>query len=177
MIQMNSTPSKEGDIQASQNAVSPLYWDDIDIGEKFITRGRTVTEADVVNFAALSGDYNSIHVDAVSSARSHHGQRIAHGLLVMSVISGLNTRLVMNQRMEPSLIAILNIECRFPKPTFIGDTLHAEISLEDKRLTSDARRGILVFQRLGVNQRQETVMHSVFKLLVATRLAEPAESV
>jgi acyl dehydratase len=147
----------------------PLFWDDFCVGDAYRTAARTLTEADIVNFAGISGDFNSIHVDAVSAGSGPHKQRIAHGLLVLSIVSGLSTRLTMNQRLEPTLIGILNIECRFPKPTFIGDTLHAEISVADKIPTSRPARGILVFERLGVNQRQETVLHSRFTVMVGTR--------
>lgn len=147
----------------------PLFWDDLAIGDAFRTTARTLTEADIVNFAGISGDFNGIHLDAVAAGAGPHKQRIAHGLLVLSIVSGLSTRLTMNQRLEPSLIGILNIECHFPKPTLIGDTLHAEISVADKKATSRPARGILVFERLGVNQRHETVLHSRFTVMVSTR--------
>ena len=100
-----------------------LYWEDLNEGDQFDSPTRTITEADVANFACLSGDFNRLHVDAEYAADSAFGQRIAHGLLVVSVMSGLTTRMLMNTFLEPSLLGLLDMQCSFPNPTFIGDTI------------------------------------------------------
>ena len=143
-----------------------IYWDDLNEGDSFDSPTRTITEADVTGFACLSGDFNRLHVDAEYAAGSAFGQRIAHGLLVVSVMSGLTTRMLMNSFLEPSLLGLLDMQCRFPKPTFIGDTIGVRITLAEKRETSKPGRGILSFRREAINQRGETVVEGVWKLLV-----------
>ena len=70
-----------------------LYFDDLSVGDQFKTVARTIAEADIVNFAGLSGDFNALHTDAEFAATTPHGQRIAHGLLVLAIASRLATRL------------------------------------------------------------------------------------
>lgn len=146
-----------------------LYWEDLDEGACFDSPTRTITEADVTNFACLSGDFNRLHVDAAFAAGSAFGQRIAHGLLVVSVMSGLSTRMLLNTFLEPSLLGLLDMQCRFPRPTFIGDTIGLRVTLAEKRATSKPGRGILTFRREAVNQRDEIVVEGVWKLLVRRR--------
>ncbi len=143
-----------------------IYWDDLNEGDSFDSPTRTITEADVTGFACLSGDFNRLHVDAEYAAGSAFGQRIAHGLLVVSVMSGLTTRMLMNSFLEPSLLGLLDMQCRFPKPTFIGDTIRVRVTVAEKRETSKPGRGILSFRREAINQRGETVIEGVWKLLV-----------
>ena len=143
-----------------------LYWEDLKPGDRFDSPTRTITEADVANFACLSGDLNRLHVDAEYAAGSAFGQRIAHGLLVVSVMSGLTARMLMNTFLEPSLLGLLDMQCRFPKPTFIGDTIGVRVTVAEKRETSKPERGILSFRREVINQRGETVVEGVWKLLV-----------
>ena len=143
-----------------------LYWEDLNEGDQFDSPTRTITEDDVANFACLSGDFNRLHVDAEYAADSAFGQRIAHGLLVVSVMSGLTTRMLMNTFLEPSLLGLLDMQCSFPNPTFIGDTIGVRVTVAEKRETSKPERGILSFRREVINQRGETVVEGVWKLLV-----------
>lgn len=147
------------------------YWEDLEPGLSFQTASRTVTEADVVGFAALSADYNRVHVDAEYAARTPWGVRIAHGMLVASILSGLNTRTVVNQLLEPSLIGLLEMTYRFPKPTLIGDTLHGRIKVASRKPTSNPARGIVVFRREAVNQRGEVVCECDATMMVMRRTA------
>lgn len=147
------------------------YWEDMETGLAFETTSRTVTEADVVSFAALSADYNRMHVDAEYAAKSPWGSRIAHGMLVASILSGLNTRTVINQLLEPSLIGLLETTYRFPKPTLIGDTLHGRIEVASRKPTSNPARGIVVFRRQAINQRGEVVCECDATMMVTRRAA------
>ena len=149
----------------------PCYFEDLGIGDSFDSPTRTVTEADVVNFAGLSADYNRLHVDAEYAKGTPYGQRIAHGLLVLAVMSGLVTRMQLNQHLEPSLMGLLDIQCRFPKPTFIGDTLRVRVEVAEKSETSKPDRGVVAFRRQVINQRGEVVVEGVWKLLVRRRPA------
>lgn len=145
----------------------PMYFADFEVGQRFTTPARTVTEADVVNFAGVSGDYNPIHTDAEFAKSTPFGQRIAHGLLVLSMLTGLRQRA---GHFEGTIIAWLEIRnYRFLKPVFIGDTVRGESEILEKRETSKPDRGILV-QRVRVyNQRGEVVQEGEFVTMVRRR--------
>src|SRR5262245_35584934 len=96
-----------------------LYFDDVAVGQQWVTLGRTVTEADIVNFAGVSGDFNPIHVDHEFAKTTMFGRPIAHGLLTLAIGSGLG---VQNPLMRT--LAFLSIrEWRFLEPVYIGDTI------------------------------------------------------
>lgn len=135
-------------------------------GDTFRSAGRTITEADVVNFACLSGDFNRLHVDAEYAAGTNFGQRIAHGLLVLSVLSGLTTQSSSYRALEPWILALLDMHCRFPKPTFIGDTIHVRVTVAERTPSSRPGRSIVVFRREAVNQRDEVVVQADFKMMI-----------
>jgi acyl dehydratase len=152
-------------------SAEPCWFEDLEVGAAFDSPTRTVTEADVVNFACLSADFNRLHVDAEYAKQQPFGQRIAHGLLVLSVMSGLVTRMQLNTHLEPNLLGLLDIQCRFPKPTFIGDTLRVRVEVVDKTETSKRDRGVVAFRRQVLNQRGEVVVEGVWKLMVRRRPA------
>jgi acyl dehydratase len=146
-----------------------MYFDEFQVGQRIITAGRTVTEADIVNFAGISGDYNQIHVDAVYSAGSPFGQRVAHGLLVTAIASGLAMQTGV---MEGTVLAFREInEWKFIKPVFIGDTVHVVLEVKE---TKDLRRiggGSVMIEVSVVNQRDEVVMKGFWTVLIASRPA------
>lgn len=148
------------------------WWEDLAVGLKYRTSTRTITEADVVNFAAFTGDLNRAHVDAeYAAALPLYGQRLVHGMLVVSYMAGLNTRTAVNQFLEPSLLGLLDVQCSFPRPTFIGDTIGVDIEVVERRETSRPERGIVTFRRSAINQRGETVVVCHVKQLVLRRPA------
>lgn len=126
-------------------------------------RGRTVTETDIVNFCGLSGDFYPLHSDAVWAERGPFGRRIAHGLLVLSLTSGL-------VRLEPGYVwAFYGIDrLRFPAPTYIGDTLWAELEVTET-VARDERFGVVAVSVTTVNQREEAVMVGTWRLAVPRR--------
>ena len=146
-----------------------VYFDDLNVGDKFKTPSRTITEADVTNFACLSGDFNRLHVDLEYAKATQFGQRIAHGLCVLAIASGLTTRLPLIKFIEKTLIALANLECRWVKPTFIGDTIHVDVEIIAKEETSKPDRGLIVMRRTALNQRAEAVMESEWKLMMRRR--------
>jgi len=89
------------------------YWEELEVGERFITRGRTVTEADIINFAGLSGDWNQLHTDAEFARGTVFGERIAHGMLGLVIASGLMQSL---ELYNDTLIAFLGLTWRFTAP-------------------------------------------------------------
>jgi acyl dehydratase len=134
-----------------------IYWEDLPVGTRYATSSRTITEGDVAAFAALTGDFNRVHVDAEYAKGTIFGQRIAHGMLVASFMAGLTSRSIPNQLMEGALFSVLENRLKFPKPTFIGDTIRVEIEVVEQRPTSRPDRGIIGFMRKGINQRGEVV--------------------
>lgn len=145
----------------------PKYLEDFAVGEEIETPARTVTEADVVAFAGLSGDYNPIHTDAEFAAGTPFGQRIAHGLLGLSIASGLAGRTGM---LEGTALAFLAIEdWRFAKPILFGDTVRVRIKVIEARASSKPGAGVLRRRIELVNQRGEVVQSGTFVTLVKAR--------
>lgn len=142
------------------------YFEDFVVGEEALSPGRTVTEADIVNFAALSGDYSQLHTDAEFTKSTLFGQRIAHGLLGLSVASGL-----LHRAGGPPVasIAFLGLTWNFKGPIFIGDTVKVRTKLLEKRLTRHPDRGIIVYQRQVINQRGEVVQEGQTTHMVRRR--------
>jgi acyl dehydratase len=142
------------------------YFETLNEGDKFTSPARTITETDIVNFAALSGDYNALHTDAAYAATTAHGQRIAHGLLVLAVTSGLSTRLPIMKAMESTIIGLAELRCRWRRPTFIGDTVHVVLEVVSKAASRKPDRGAVTLRRTTVNQNDKTVMESDWSLVV-----------
>jgi acyl dehydratase len=146
-----------------------LYFEDVPLNRPFMTTGRTVTEADVLGFAGLSGDFNPLHVDAHYAATTPFGGRVAHGLLVLSIASGMTTRLPILLGLNRSLLGMTEVTCRWPAPTRIGDSIRVELTFTDKSLTRSGTRGLVTEHRRVLNQESTVVLESEWKLLVATR--------
>jgi acyl dehydratase len=145
------------------------YFEDLQVGDTDRTGGRTITEADIVNFAGLSGDFNPIHMDEVHASKTVFKQRIAHGLLVLSVASGLFTQSEMNLSIKPNVMALMDIKWRFLKPVLIGDTVHMEIEITEKKETSKDDRGIIVTKRTVVNQKGDEVQQGEVMMMIRRR--------
>lgn len=148
-----------------------LTYDDFTVGDRFVTAGRTVTEADIVNFAGLSGDYNQLHTDAVFAGQTMHGKRIAHGLLVLAIVSGLCTRLPMNRFMEKAIVGLGGLQARWLRPVAIGDTIHAVVEVMGKEPSKKPGRGTVVFKRSALNQNNETVLETEWRIVMSGRAA------
>ncbi|MBL0716144.1 MAG: MaoC family dehydratase N-terminal domain-containing protein [Desulfosarcina sp.] len=149
--------------------MSPKYFEDIEIGEREETGGRTVTQADIVNFAGLSGDFNPIHINADYAGHTYFKQPIAHGLLVVAIASGLFTQSNLNTSIKSNLIALIDLKWKFLKPVFPGDTIYVEIEIIEKRQTSKADRGLLINKRTIVNQHGEPVQEGEVVLMIKRR--------
>lgn len=156
----------------SQLANLRYWWDDLTVGTLWRTASRTITEADVVQFATSTGDLNRAHVDAEYAAKLPiFGQRLVHGMLVVSYMAGLATRTAAYSMLEPSLLGLLEVRCKFPAPVFIGDTIAVDIEVVEQRATSKPERGIVTFKRTAVNQRNEPVVECLVTQLVLRRPA------
>lgn len=141
-------------------------YDGVSIGETHKTQGRTITEADVTNFAGVSGDFNHLHTDAEMMADSPVGQRVAHGTLVLAVTTGLLWQSRTQQERE-HLVAFYGMDrLRFVEPVFIGDTIHVETEITEKTDTEHpVASGIIHQDVTTVNQDGETVLSVEFLLL------------
>jgi acyl dehydratase len=149
-----------------------LYFEDVPVGISFASPGRTIGEFEVSAFAGLSGDYNALHVDEEFARGTPFGGRIAHGLLVQAIANGLTTRIPLLLALQPSLLGLLSVECRWPAPTRFGDTIHVQYEVLEKAPTSSGTKGVITEQRTVLNQHRDTVMVSLSKLLVASRAGE-----
>lgn len=141
---------------------------ELEIGEVRRSRGRTLTETDVVNFCMLTGNWLEIHANAEFARATAHGQRIVQGSLVFSVVNALIA-------FDSSVVEVFYgvDRLRFLKPSFIGDTLWARSEITALRPRPDGT-GVVTCELKGVNQRRETVMRCDFSLLIrAARLDAP----
>ena len=144
-----------------------LYFEDFELETEFTSSARTITESDIVSFAGLSGDYNQIHTDVEFSKSTPFGQRIAHGLLVTSIATGLVTQ---SGLLEGTIIAFREIDqWKFTKPVFIGDTIHVLIKVIEKKLYKRLGGGTIHIHVDVRNQNDETVMNGVWIALIASK--------
>jgi acyl dehydratase len=143
-----------------------LFFEEFEIGDQVESVGRTITETDIVNFAALSGDWNLIHSDAEYSKGQMFGQRVAHGLLVLSIASGLAVRLGF---MEETVMAFRGLEWRFTKPVFIGDTVHLRVTVQEKKEMARLGGGLVTFEMAVLNQHGEVCQRGTWDLLCKSR--------
>ncbi len=146
-----------------------LYWEEWEIDQEFVSPARTVTEADVVHFAGISGDYNPLHVNEEFCKDTIFGTRIAHGPLIYSIAAGLLFQLHLY---DDTLIAFLGFDSlKFTKPVKIGDTIHARIKVIVKRETSKPDRGIMKRTLEVVNQHGDVVQEGVQAFLLKRKPA------
>ena len=144
---------------------SHLYFEDVEVGQHWDSLARTITEADIVNFAGLSGDYNPIHIDHEFARGTPFRRPIAHGLLVLSVASGLGMH-------SPPMrtLAFLSLrEWHLRGPVFIGDTLRVVSAVLSKEVRGRGRRGEITWQRQILNQEQKIVQEGIAVTLVEGR--------
>jgi len=143
------------------------HFEDFKVGMRFVSVGRTITEADVVAFAALSGDYNQIHTDVEYSRSTPFGQRVAHGLLILSIASGLAMRTGV---LEGTVLAFREInEWKFNKPVFIGDTVNVTMSIKETKAIPRIKGGSVTIEAVVNNQKDELLMKGLWMVLVACR--------
>jgi acyl dehydratase len=141
-----------------------LYWEEWEVGREFKSSSRTVTEADLVIYSGLSGDYNPLHTDEEYCKTTEFGTRIAHGPLVYAIAAGLIFQMHLY---DDTLIAFLGFEnLRFTKPVRPGDTIHARLKVTERRETSKPDRGVMKRQLQVINQRGEVVLDALQAFLL-----------
>ncbi len=149
-----------------------LYGDDVEVGQEWQSLGRTITEADIVNFAGLSGDFNPIHLDHEFARSTPFHRPIAHGLLVLSIASGLALYI-------PPMRTLAFVGLRdwqFKGPVFIGDTLRVHTKVVEKELRARGRRAVITWFRQIINQEGSVVQEGVTQTIVEGRGRAPRET-
>jgi acyl dehydratase len=144
-----------------------MWFEEFEIGQQIITPRRTITESDIVSFAGLSGDYNQIHTDAEFAGKTPFGQRVAHGLLGLSIASGLAMRTGV---LEGTVIAFREINnWKFTNPILIGDTINAELNIIETKSIPRLGGGSLVIEIVVKNQREVVTMKGTWTVLVSNK--------
>lgn len=149
-----------------EKAQQGLYFEDLQEGMELETRARTVTEADIVMFAGLSGDFNPMHTNEVYAATTQFGKRVAHGLLGLSIASGLSYQMGF---LEGTVIAFTGMEWKFRAPIFIGDTIRVKVKVTSRREMKAAGGGFVTFDVRVLNQTDVVTQKGEWTILVASR--------
>lgn len=138
-----------------------LFFDQLNIGDEAVSAARTITEADVVNFAGLSGDFNALHVDAEFAKKTIFGERVAHGMCVTSIATGLWFTMP-----RLATMAFLGLDdWRFVKPVKFGDTIKVRRVVGSKKEVKQDR-GIVTFDIQVTNQSGEVVQQGKWNMMV-----------
>ncbi len=145
-----------------------LYFEQFEIDMEITSQGRTITEADISAFAGLSGDYNQLHTDEIYASDATFGQRVAHGLLVISIVSGLAGQ---TGFMERTVIAFREIpRWKFSHPVFIGDTITVVIKVTKTKKMSQLNGGAVTFSLDVYNQNNSVVQHGQWVMLIKSQM-------
>ncbi len=142
---------------------SGLTYEEFELGAIYDTQARTVTEADVVSFAGLSGDFNPLHTDAEAAKNSPFGERIAHGMLTVAMATGMAN---MTGLMAGTTIALMEQNIQYKGAVKFGDTVRLQMEVIEKRETSKPDRGIVKLAARVLNQRDELVVDMVWTQLM-----------
>jgi acyl dehydratase len=141
-------------------------FDEFNVGDEFFTASRTITESDVVTFAGLSGDFNPIHMDREFADNTPLKGRVAHGMLVESIATGLGNQLGI---FEGTTIAVLSMTINYKGAVKFGDTIHLELKVLEKKETSKPERGVVTFQTDIINQKDELVIDGQWVVMMARK--------
>jgi acyl dehydratase len=147
-----------------------LYFEEFSVGQTVRTAARTVSEDAIFTFAGLTGDYNQLHTDAEFAKTTQFGQRVAHGLLGLSIATGLIMRTGL---LEGTVLAFREIqEWKFVKPIFIGDTICAVLTISEAKALPRIGAGALIASVEVCNQKDEVCQRGTLNLLM---LSKPKE--
>lgn len=142
------------------------YFEEFEVGQSIVSAGRTITEADIVQFAGLSGDYNRLHTDAAYAAGHMFGARVAHGLLVLSVAVGMAVQTGM---VEGTILAFRALDWKFSRPVFIGDTITVHIEVAETKALPRLDGGNVTMKVRVLNQNDEVVNRGRWVMLVKSQ--------
>jgi 3-hydroxybutyryl-CoA dehydratase len=142
------------------------YFEQFEIGQTLVTAARTITETDIVNFAGMTGDFNQIHTDAEFAAKDTFGQRVAHGLLVQSIATGMA---VQSGIIEGTVLAFRELSAKFSLPVFIGDTVHVELAITEKKALPRLGGGNITMKYAVYNQHGKAVQRGDWIMLIKSQ--------
>ena len=143
-----------------------LFFEDYQVGQKMITRGRTITESDIVQFGTLTGDFNSMHFDDTYMQGHMLGKRVAHGMLALSYAVGQAYQLGF---MEQTVLSFRSLETKFSVPVYIGDTIHVELTVKETKAARRLGGGTVTLDVRIVNQEGKAVQKGQWTVLVASK--------
>jgi acyl dehydratase len=147
--------------------VTGLYFEDFVIDKEYESPGRTVTEADLVLYSGLSGDYNQVHTDEEYCKKvSMYGKRIFHGLFGLTLVEGLKSRV---GHFEGTSMASLEWTWKFKKPLFVNDTVRVKWKVARKKETSKPDRGVITEFVQLVNQDDEVLAEGEHAVMMRRR--------
>jgi acyl dehydratase len=150
-----------------------MYFEEFEVGLEIQTAARTITETDIVNFAGLSGDFNFIHTNAEAAKETPFGQRVAHGMLVASIATGLA---VQQGFIDGTTLAFRELTWKFTKPVFIGDTIHVQIKITETKPMKRLGGGLVAFDARVANQGGDVVHKGEWKMLIRSRPDEVTDA-
>jgi acyl dehydratase len=143
-----------------------VFFEDFASADPVVSGERTITEADVMAFAHLTGDFVKLHTDEDYAKTTKYGRRIAHGALVFSISVGLSTQM---QLFDDGLIAFAGVDkLRFVAPVFFGDTVRVAKKVVERK-EMGAAQGTVTFESRVLNQRGEVVVAYLDRLLMRRR--------
>ena len=138
------------------------FFSDFEVDQRFVSGGRTVTEADVVNFAGLSGDFNPLHVDQSFAEKTPFGRRIAHGMLAASISTGQGQTLGI---FEGTTLALMGQTFNYKAPIFFGDTIRLALTVESTKASSKGGKGVVVFKSEILKQDDVVAVEGTWTVL------------
>ena len=147
-----------------------MYFEEFEVGYEVISAGRTITETDIVSFAALTGDWTQIHVNAEYAKGTIFGQRVAHGLMGLSYAAGLGAQLGF---IEETVLLFRSLEWKFSAPIFIGDTIHFRAKVKAKKELKKLGGGNVVFDVRLINQEGKNVQKGTWEVLMKSKESIP----
>ncbi len=143
-----------------------MYFEEFEEGLEIHTGARTITETDIVNFAGLSGDFNFIHTNTHAAQETPFGQRVAHGMLVASIATGLA---VQQGFIDGTTLAFRDLSWKFTKAVFIGDTVHVQVKIIGVKKMARLGGGIVTFNARVLNQNDEVVHKGEWRMLIKSK--------
>jgi acyl dehydratase len=147
---------------------SGLTFDEFEIGAAYESQARTITEADVVTFAGLSGDFNPLHTDAEFASTTPFGERIVHGMLTVAISTGMSN---WTGLFAGTTIALMEQNIQYKGAVKFGDTVRLQLEVAEKKETSKPDRGIVKFAARMLNQRDELVVDMQWTLLMKRQIS------
>ncbi len=151
-------------INHETNTPEAYGFDDLTIGQVFKGPGRTLSETDLMMFAKITGDEHSIHTDEQIAKAANFKGRIFHGTYGIAITMALAAGVI---RLKNPMIAALGIrEWEFRAPLYISDTVHVELEVIEKRITSDGRRAVISRRLRLINQDDIIAQEGIADLMV-----------